>query len=254
MKPQIIKDAFNIWNNVAIGEQVISEDFELEVKSKLLSIFQVGDFYYCVFDIKNLRLDFISKEVTSVLGYHPEELDLSTLISLIHPLDQPWFLNLEKKIIEFFSTLSLDQFPNYKVRYDYRIRKKNGDYIRILQQTVIIDYSTEGGILKTFVVHTDISHIKMQGNPVLSFIGMNGESSFIDVKPDKVFPTPSEFLSLRENEILSMLIDGKKSQQIAEGLFISITTVSTHRKNILKKTNAKNTNDLIAMAVMNGWV
>lgn len=254
MKPVIIDDAFEIWNRASIGEMVISKDFELEVKSKLLSIFQVGDFYYFIFNLKDLTLDFISKEVASVLGYEPEELDLAKLMSFIHPNDYPWFLNFESKVVEFFSQLSLDQFPNYKVRYDYRIRKKNGDYIRVLQQVIVIDYSTDRGILKTFGLHTDISDIKMSGKPMLSFIGLNGEPSFINVDIEKVFPIASEILSSREIEILSMLIDGKTSQCIAEELFISKETVSTHRKNMLKKTNTKNTSDLISKAILNGWV
>lgn len=254
MKPVFIKEAFKIWNSLSIGNHIISKDFELEVKNKLLNIFQVGDFYYYIFNIKHLSLDFVSKEVKAILGYEPEELYLEKLISLIHPNDHPWFLNFENKVVSFFNTLSLDQIPNYKVSYDYRIKKKNGDYIRILQQVVTIDYSYEHGILKTFGVHTDISHIKQSGNPVLSFIGLNGEPSFINVNSEKVFPTPSEYLSNRETEILSMLMGGKTSKQIAEELFISIETVSTHRKNILKKSNTKNTGNLIAKAILNGWV
>ncbi|MEO8761183.1 MAG: LuxR C-terminal-related transcriptional regulator [Bacteroidia bacterium] len=249
-----INNAFKIWNKISIGEIVQSKEFELEVKNKLLSVFQVGDFYYFIFNIKELTLGFISNEVESVLGYKPEELDLIKMMSLIHPMDYPWFLNFENKVIEFYSKLKLEQFLNYKVRYDYRIQKKNGDYLRILQQIIVIDYSAEGGILKTFGLHTDISHIKENGNPMLSFIGLNGEPSFINVEIEKVFPIPSEFLSTRETEILSMLIDGKISKQIAEELSISIETVSTHRKNMLKKTNAKNTSDLIAKAILNGWV
>lgn len=254
MKSLIIKNASEIWNRASIGELVISKDIELEDKNKLLSIFQVGDSYYFIFNIKDLTLDFISNEVIAVLGYKPEELDLFTLVSLIHPSDHPWFLNFENKANKFFSKLSLEQYSNYKVRYDYRIRKKNGDYIRILQQIIVIDYSAECGILKTFGLHTDISDIKKNGKPMLSFIGLNGEPSFINVDTEKVFPTPSEFLSTREAGILEMLIDGKRSKQIAEELFISIETVSTHRKNMLKKTNTKNTSDLIAQSILNGWV
>ncbi|TAF77965.1 MAG: hypothetical protein EAZ53_00895 [Bacteroidetes bacterium] len=67
-----------------------------------------------------------------------------------------------------------------------------------------------GGILKTLGVHTDISHLKMEGKPVLSFIGLNGEPSYIDVDIKKVFGTSSGFLSERESQILSLLIDGKE--------------------------------------------
>ncbi len=52
-------------------------------------------------------------------------------------------------------------------------------------------------------------------------------------------------LSLREIEILEMLKNEMTSKEIAEKLHISKTTVDTHRRNILEKTGAKSTKDLI---------
>jgi DNA-binding CsgD family transcriptional regulator len=255
MKPIIFNEASKIWTKYSHGDMVVSRrEFELEIQNKLLNIFRVGEFYYYIINLKDLRFEFVSKEVKDVLGYEPEEMDLQTYLSLVHPEDQSWLLNIENKAGDFFETLSLEQMPNYKVRYDYRVRKKNGEYIRLLQQAIIIDLSSEGGIIRTLGVHTDISHLKMNGSPVLSFIGMNGEPSYYDVDIKKVFPVPSGFLSYRENEIISLLLTGMDSKQIAEKLFISVETVSTHRKNILKKTKARNTSELIAMAIRNGWV
>jgi DNA-binding NarL/FixJ family response regulator len=55
----------------------------------------------------------------------------------------------------------------------------------------------------------------------------------------------SSLLSDRENEILLLLAQGKTSAEIARLLFISKSTVDTHRRNILKKTGAKNTMELL---------
>lgn len=254
MKPVIYKEALKIWDKISLGENLNEVKLELEVHKKLLNIFQVGDYYYYTFNLRDSKFDFMSKEVEKVLGYKPEELDVYTLINKIHPNDQPWFLNIENKVVEFFGQLSVSQIPNYKVRYDYRIKKSDGEYIRILQQIITIQFSETGRILKTFGVHTDISHIKMEGNPVLSFIGLNGEPSFIDVDIHKLFPTPSNFLTQREIEILSLLVEGKETKEIAAELFITNETVSTHRKNLLRKTKARNTSEMIAMAIRKGWI
>lgn len=254
MKPVIFEEALKIWDKISAGEKLNEVELELEVHKKLLNIFQVGDYYYYIFNIKDSKFDFISKEVENVLGYKPEELDVSTFINKIHPDDQPWFLNIENKVVEFFSQLQTEQIPNYKVRYDYRLRKSDGGYIRILQQVVTIQFNKTGGILKTFGVHTDISNLKIEGKPVLSFIGLNGEPSFINVDIKKVFKVSLKFLSCRECEILSMLVDGKETKEIAETLFISPATVSTHRKNLLAKTKAKNTSEMVARAITKGWI
>ena len=52
-------------------------------------------------------------------------------------------------------------------------------------------------------------------------------------------------LSKREYEILKYVLNGKSSREIAEALFLSINTVHTHRRNILKKTGCKTTLDLL---------
>ncbi|MEQ9425568.1 MAG: helix-turn-helix transcriptional regulator [Cyclobacteriaceae bacterium] len=52
-------------------------------------------------------------------------------------------------------------------------------------------------------------------------------------------------LSIRENEILELLTCGKTSKEIAAQLNVSSHTIDTHRRNILKKTNMKNTTQLL---------
>ena len=52
-------------------------------------------------------------------------------------------------------------------------------------------------------------------------------------------------LSKRESEILKLVLEGNSSNRIADILFISVNTVHTHRRNILKKTGAGSIIDLI---------
>jgi DNA-binding CsgD family transcriptional regulator len=52
-------------------------------------------------------------------------------------------------------------------------------------------------------------------------------------------------LTVREKEILSLIFQGLSSKAIAERLFTSIHTISTHRKNILQKLDCKNVAELM---------
>jgi DNA-binding NarL/FixJ family response regulator len=58
-------------------------------------------------------------------------------------------------------------------------------------------------------------------------------------------------LSKQEKEIIKLIIEGKKSKQIGEILFISKTTVDTHRRNINKKLEISNSSSLIKFAYEN---
>jgi DNA-binding NarL/FixJ family response regulator len=55
-------------------------------------------------------------------------------------------------------------------------------------------------------------------------------------------------LTRREKEVLMLIAEGLTNHEIGEKLFISTTTVDTHRKNLLAKFEAKNTATLIRMA------
>lgn len=63
---------------------------------------------------------------------------------------------------------------------------------------------------------------------------------------------PADHLSSREREVLQLLAEGHNSEQIAAKLYISIKTVSTHRRHIMGKLNLNNIADLIKFAVREG--
>src|SRR5687768_12811025 len=55
-------------------------------------------------------------------------------------------------------------------------------------------------------------------------------------------------LTARETEIVKLLAKEYNNEEIAEALFISFNTVETHRKNIMRKTGAKNLAGLLKYA------
>ena len=64
-------------------------------------------------------------------------------------------------------------------------------------------------------------------------------------------PKSSDFiqkLTRREKEILKLIIDELTTDEIAAQLFISPSTVITHRKSLLRKLNAKNVAGLVKKA------
>jgi DNA-binding NarL/FixJ family response regulator len=56
-------------------------------------------------------------------------------------------------------------------------------------------------------------------------------------------------LSERESEIIKLIAEGYTNGRIAEKLFISDHTVTTHRKNIMKKLGVRNTAGIVLYAV-----
>lgn len=55
-------------------------------------------------------------------------------------------------------------------------------------------------------------------------------------------------ITRREKEVLLLIAEGLTNHEIGDKLFISTTTVDTHRKNLMAKFEVKNTASLIRMA------
>ena len=61
-------------------------------------------------------------------------------------------------------------------------------------------------------------------------------------------------LTPREVEVLVMIVRGFLNKEIAERLHIGLSTVITHRKNIIEKLGTKSVSRLTIYAVMNGYI
>ena len=55
-------------------------------------------------------------------------------------------------------------------------------------------------------------------------------------------------ITRREKEVLQLIADGLTNHAIAEKLFISTTTVDTHRNSLLAKFDVRNTANLVRLA------
>lgn len=60
-------------------------------------------------------------------------------------------------------------------------------------------------------------------------------------------------LSVREKEVLALIVKELTSEEIAQKLFISKKTVDHHRQSILEKTNCKSTVGLVKFAIRLGF-
>ncbi len=66
-------------------------------------------------------------------------------------------------------------------------------------------------------------------------------------------PDPDQITS-REREVLELIVKEYTNQQIADELHISVRTVDAHRRNLLQKTDAKNTAGLVTYAIRHNLV
>jgi DNA-binding NarL/FixJ family response regulator len=59
-------------------------------------------------------------------------------------------------------------------------------------------------------------------------------------------------LTRREKEILQLVVDEKTTQEMADELFLSVSTIETHRMNLISKLGVKNAAGLVKIALEKG--
>lgn len=63
-----------------------------------------------------------------------------------------------------------------------------------------------------------------------------------------------DLLTLREKEILQLLVAGKNNREVSSTLNVSVATIETHRNNVFQKLHVHNLPELILYAVRKGLV
>ena len=92
------------------------------------------------------------------------------------------------------------------------------------------------------LVMTDLTKFKLSKNGYHYYVGSNLDYFRY---PDAELLKIGNIFSDREFEILKLIAKGMDSDHIAKKLFLSVNTINTHRRNILKKTNKQTTHDLV---------
>ena len=76
------------------------------------------------------------------------------------------------------------------------------------------------------------------------FLSMDAAQSLRSVADKPGMPV----ITRREKEVLALIAAGCTNAEIAERLFVSVSTIDTHRKNLLEKFNVRNTASLVRLA------
>lgn len=78
--------------------------------------------------------------------------------------------------------------------------------------------------------------------------------SFLSLADANSHSENNKGLSVREVNVLRLVVSGYTNKEIADQLSISLNTVLTHRKNITAKLGVKTVSGLTFYAIMNGYI
>jgi len=170
------------------------------------------------------RITYCNKLVSSFIGYSEDEITtmgFDFFRTVIHPDD----LHKTTKSISALLTADKDEHTEY-----YRAKSKSSDKYEILKGMIkmVKPKPTEGPI--QFVVTT----LFATSEEILQYY------LTIELADDLI-----DSLTDREKKIAQLITEGKIDKEIADELFISALTVKTHRSNIRRKLQVKNTAEMV---------
>ncbi|WP_299158901.1 response regulator transcription factor [uncultured Tenacibaculum sp.] len=194
--------------------------------------------------IDGVKSFFEYDEDINIIGTVNNGEDLVKLVSLKQP--RLVITDIRMPIMDGIQATKLikTKFPHIKV-----LALTMFDQPEAIKQ--MLDAGASGYLLKN-------SGIKMLSRAIVTVA--NGETFF---DPNVAFNFMNDYinenvtvgksekivLSNREKEILQLIANGNTSKEISEALFIAKTTVDTHRKNMIRKLNLKNGNELVKYAI-----
>ena len=251
MLPEI-QNLYDVWYPNRIAKS--NESKQISFNELTNSIISTGPFYFYIIDFFDMSLSHISPVISQIHGFDSETVLFDDILGAIHPDDIEFVAKAEAVATDFFyEKVGYEKMLSYKTSYNFRFRLKNGEYALFNHQSLMLSLDDDGGLGKSLNIHTRIDHLSNFNTYKVSFIGLNGEPSFMNLYADEKNQELKEF-SKREIDIIKLIGNGLNNEEIAEKLFISALTVKKHRNNILAKSDSKNTAQLIKNCILQGII
>ena len=239
----IYHEIFNTYPKVEIEEH-IKKLIELDY------FYPYNSTFYCITNTVNQNFEYISKNFTACTGLSTEKMmdgGMDYFWSLFHPKDiKLWLKSLTNLMTFTMTELNNEQRKRMSYTWNYRIKNSDDKYINIIQNTTPLQFDKEHKPIIGMAHYTVLDgNLEMDICACAKYLNDKNEYETLfyeNVSSSKLL----DFISNRERDIIRLIITKNTSETIAHKLNISIHTVNTHRRNILKKINIDSTFELIS--------
>ncbi len=199
-----------------------------------------SQFFY-IADLIKVQILFTSEGSQHILGIPPEQVDTSTFFVLAHADDQGRLNHAQERLYQLGQELLADRAGVSVVSIHTRQKHTLGHYVDLILQTYSF-YADADHTVYTIILATQLIGIPIERKGFHFYAG-NDPAMFR--LPDEALLDEGHDFSVRELDILKLISEGSGSEQIADKLGLSVNTVNTHRRNILKKAKMSTTQDLV---------
>ncbi|MCX7986131.1 MAG: LuxR C-terminal-related transcriptional regulator [Bacteroidales bacterium] len=220
---------------------------------KLNNLIILPNQFILINDLDEVKNIYIHQNIEKITGYPTSFFtEIGNIFSIIHPDDRDCVFEFSNRTVAFSQDHKDDFLKDplyFSFMIDFRICRPNGNYIRVTKNSCCYKTDHFGNIVFALILFTDITSLKSSNKICFTFLSDDDHTEYFKDLIEKYHS--NIYLTRREQEILQLLAEGDSSTDIANKLFISESTVISHRKNLLEKTCTKNTAQLIKFAIEN---
>jgi DNA-binding CsgD family transcriptional regulator len=210
----------------------------LEMEQNLIRNKQA--FYFS--NLLTMQVHFVSESMAKLVGVKPEDFQLSSLLTRVHPEDFHRHSLARSMVIKRGYELLMKRDGISVHSTNTRIRDASDHFTQHLFQVFSFFSESPSRTVYLLMVLTSLTSFKLEKHGYHNYIG---EDRAMFRYPDMKLLKNGHVFSDREFEIIKLIASGMGSEQIADKLKMSVNTVKTHRRNILKKTKKSTTQDLV---------
>jgi PAS domain S-box-containing protein len=217
-----------------------------------------SDEFYMIYDIRNWRNIYCGENVENILGWSSSDFvngSWAFSLATTHPDDMEILTVQYRMEIEKRRNVEsrLDETP---FTFEYRKSHKNGNWKWLRTESTVLNRDKNGELRYILNAIKDIGKERLRSglkrNQDLEEILRTGlehlHFSSVRQATGKAHSAGSTLTS-RESEILKHVKTGMSTKEIAEKLSLTVHTINTYRKNIMIKLHARNTAELVKIAM-----
>lgn len=204
-----------------------------------------------LFDDRNSSIFCLSSNVEKITGHKSSTLinwGALLLFKIIHPSHYSYAFNAIRYDKKFFDQLSFSEAQNssFSAGGVKMIDGKGQTQLSFMKAKTLL-WTNDGQPDLTIIFWENVSHLMKSGHYWLRYEAPFKKYAFVNQKGKKHF---SDLISESELRILKLAADKKSNSEISDELFLSKSTVETHRKNMIKRVGAVNSTALVHLCRM----
>lgn len=252
MKSFLYNQLRDRWRNFINDSRTEKFDKDLFKKFPHLNYLENNGFAYAILNNISFEIEHCSENFYEVLGLDEINFTRYGTSVFIEAIDknQSNFLSLLPQYFqEYWHNIALGKRKDIiRSTIGLKFQHKEKGTIRLSIQTHILEVNSLEAPTYLLVIYQDISYMMKDDFYWFRFSHIDKMEKAMVYHDGYKEVLKDDILSPREKEILILIVEGKTTNEIADSLFISRTTVNNHRQNMLNRMGVKDTTGLISLS------